>query len=61
MEKHVSNFQLIMTAPDADLINIGRGEYGLYGHQIRNDFGTPLIARGTKEEMEYLKRGGKPA
>jgi len=63
MEKYTSNFQLTMHARDADIVRLGvdregNEDCGLYGSRVRNDFGTSLLARGTREEMERLKREG---
>lgn len=58
MQKFVSHFQLVMATNDAYLVCLGReDDYGLYSrgrHGARNDFGTPLLARGTWQEMTDL-------
>lgn len=38
------------------VIRFSDQESGLYVHNFRNDFGTPLAARGTVEELDEFVR-----
>jgi hypothetical protein len=52
MKTYVTHFQIMMEH-DAYLVALGsEDDYGLYSKRgTRNDFGTPLLARGTWAEL----------
>ena len=58
MVRHVSRFQLMMAVTQGkaflvDLSNDG-SDTGVYAPRLRNDFGSAILARGTRVEMENL-------
>jgi hypothetical protein len=62
VNKLVSQFQLMMALQEGGgtVVRLGDGDdYGLYGRRVRNSFGTSLLARGSREELEALKEGSK--
>lgn len=56
MIKYATNFQMVMHAAEANVVKLGEDDYGLYdtSRSVRNSFGTSLMARGTKAEIEAL-------
>lgn len=56
MVKYATNFELVMHAATADVVQLGEDDYGLYDNSrsFRNGFRTPLMARGTKAEIGAL-------
>ena len=55
MKTYVTHFQIMMEH-DAYLVSLSREDYyGLYSKRgTRNDFGTPLLARGTWDELNRI-------
>lgn len=61
MQKLVSQFQLMMalqSGRDINVIDLSNEEAGLYVSGSRNNFGTTLVARGTRSELETLVASG---
>jgi hypothetical protein len=53
----VSNVSL-MLSPRRELVPLNRenDDWGLYAHRCVNEYGTPLVVRGTKQEvLDFLK------
>lgn len=55
MKIYASKFQLAINRNTAYIIQWNKDECGLYGRSFRNNFGTSLMAKGTRKEMEELK------
>ena len=58
---YTSLVSLILEANDLTVVQLGDDDYGLYAARLTNHFGTPLMARGTKAEMdEFLAKNNLP-
>lgn len=58
---YTSLVSLILEGNSLKVVKLGDDDYGLYAARLVNSFGTPLMARGTKAEMDqFLDKNNLP-
>jgi hypothetical protein len=57
MERYYTSIISLVLDNNLAVVKLGENDYGVYAGQLRNHFGTPLMARGTKGEIdEFLAK-----
>lgn len=52
MQRHYRSLLSIILSKELSIVKLSENDFGLYASDAVNTFGTPLMVRGTKEEID---------